>query len=165
MPVDHREMAFEAAIEHDLLTRGGYAKGDNSEYHPTATDDRYSPEGFDQERALCPGVFVGFVKEMQPETWQVLEKLHGTNAEAVVLDDLTKALDGQAGVLAVIRHGFKCFGKLIRVAFFTPAHGMNPDTQRLYQGESAAADEPWVGRPSYHGQAERTEGDLIAPDT
>ena len=49
------------------------------------------------------------------------------------LDDLTKALDGQAGALAVIRHGFKCFGKLIRVAYFAPAHGMNPESRRLYE--------------------------------
>lgn len=119
MPVDHRERAFESAIEDCLLTRGGYAKAD--------------PENFDRERAIDSTVFVPFVRATQPETWQALEKLHGTNTEAVILDDLTKALDGQSGSLAVIRHGFKCFGKLIRVAYFAPAHGMNPDTQRLYQ--------------------------------
>lgn len=118
MPVDHRERAFEAAIEDCLLTRGGYAKAD--------------PENFDRERAIDPTVFIPFVKETQPEVWQALEKLHGSNTEGVVLDDLTKALDAPTGSLAVIRHGFKCFGKLIRVAFFAPAHGMNPDTQRLY---------------------------------
>jgi type I restriction enzyme R subunit len=118
MPVDHRERAFEAAIEDCLLTRGGYAKADR--------------ENFDRERAIDPTAFIPFVKETQPQTWQALEKLHGTNTEAVMLDDLTKALDGQAGPLAVLRHGFKCFGKLIRVAYFAPAHSMNPDTQRLY---------------------------------
>ena len=118
MPVDHRERAFEAAIEHHLLTASGYAKGD--------------PAAFDRERAIFPEEFIDFVKATQPEVWQALEKLHGTETEAVVLDDLTKALDGQAGALAVIRHGFKCFGKLIRVAYFAPAHGMNPESRRLY---------------------------------
>jgi type I restriction enzyme R subunit len=118
MPVDHRERAFEAAIEDCLLTRGGYAKAE--------------PANFDRDRAIDPTAFIPFVKETQPQTWQALEKLHGTNTEAVMLDDLTKALDGQAGPLAVLRHGFKCFGKLIRVAYFAPAHAMNPDTQRLY---------------------------------
>ncbi len=28
MPVDHREKAFETAIEEHLTTEGGYAKGD-----------------------------------------------------------------------------------------------------------------------------------------
>jgi type I restriction enzyme R subunit len=33
----------------------------------------------------------------------------------------------------VIRHGFKCFGKLIRVAYFAQAHAMNPDSRLLYE--------------------------------
>jgi len=74
------------------------------------------------------------VKATQPEVWQALEELHGTETESVVLDDLTKALDSHAGALSVIRHGFKCFGKLIRVAYFAPAHGMNPESRRLYYG-------------------------------
>ena len=37
------------------------------------------------------------------------------------------------GCLKVLRHGFKCFGKLFRIAFFAPASGMNPDTLKLYQ--------------------------------
>jgi type I restriction enzyme R subunit len=32
----------------------------------------------------------------------------------------------------VLRHGFKCYGKAIKVAHFKPAHGMNPETQNLY---------------------------------
>jgi type I restriction enzyme R subunit len=118
MPVDHRERAFEAAIEHHLLTAGGYTKSD--------------PTAFDRERAIFPSDFIAFVKATQPEVWQALEKLHGTETGTVVIDDLTKALDGQAGALAVVRHGFKCFGKLIRVAYFAPAHGMNPESRRLY---------------------------------
>ena len=119
MPIDHKERAFEAAIEHHLLTQAGYAKGD--------------PATFDRDRAIFPAEFIGFVRATQPETWQALEKLHGGSTETILLDDLTKALDGQAGALAVIRHGFKCFGKLVRVAYFAPAHGMNPESKRLYE--------------------------------
>ncbi|NOT02787.1 MAG: type I restriction endonuclease subunit R [Phycisphaerales bacterium] len=119
MPTDHRERAFEAAIEDRLITRGGYANAD--------------PANFDRERAIDPTVFIPFVKATQPDTWLALERLHGASTDAVVLDDLTKALDAPTGSLAVIRHGFKCFGKLIRAAYFAPAHAMNPDTQRLYE--------------------------------
>ena len=77
--------------------------------------------------------FISFVRTTQAGTWQALEKLHGTSTETLLLDDLSKALDGQAGALAVIRHGFKCFGKLVRVAYFAPAHGMNPESKRLYE--------------------------------
>ena len=117
MPVDHREIAFEAAIEDSLLTSGGYAKAD--------------PANFDRQRAVDPTVLVPFIQETQPDLWASLESIHGADTETVLLDDLCKAMDSQ-GSLNVIRHGFKCFGKLFRVAYFAPAHGMNPDTQRLY---------------------------------
>ena len=117
MPIDHREIAFEDAIEHHLLNVAGYTKGDSA--------------NFDRERALDPTIFIPFVKETQPNVWEELEKLHGSDTDCVLLDDLCKAMDSQ-GSLAVIRHGFKCFAKLIRVAYFAPAHSMNPDTKRLY---------------------------------
>lgn len=119
MTVDHRERAFEAAIENSLVASGGYVKTD--------------PKGFDRERAIDPAVFIDFVKETQPDTWNALEKLHGTSTPGVLVDDLVKALDGASTVLGVLRHGFKCFGKLVRAAYFAPAHGMNPDTLQLYR--------------------------------
>jgi len=118
MPVDHRERAFEAAIEHYLLNSAGHMAGD--------------PVTFDRERALFPADLLSFIRETQPETWDALERLHGEATGTVLLDDLTKALAGQAGVLGVLRLGYKCFGKLVRVAYFAPAHGMNPDSERLY---------------------------------
>lgn len=40
MPINHREIAFEDAIEHHLFNVGGYAKGDSA--------------NFDRERAIDP---------------------------------------------------------------------------------------------------------------
>jgi len=117
MPTDHREIAFETAIEDHLLTSGGYAKGD--------------PRSFDRELAVDPSVLIPFIQETQPDNWEALEKIHGAETAAVLLDDLAKTMDSQ-GSLTVLRHGFKCFGKAFRVAYFAPAHRMNPDTQRLY---------------------------------
>ena len=108
----------EEAIEASLLTQGGYTKGD--------------PSNFDRERCLDPTVLIPFLKGTQPKEWAALDKLHGDRSEKVVLDDLCKALDSQ-GSLPVIRHGFKCFGKKLRVAFFAPASGMNPETERRYK--------------------------------
>lgn len=96
MTVDHRERAFEAAIENTLLTSGGYVKTD--------------AVAFDREQAIDPAVFIAFVKEAQPDTWKALEKLHGTSTESALVDDLVKALDGASTVLGVLWHGFKCFG-------------------------------------------------------
>src|SRR5512140_1264421 len=105
MPADHREKAFETAIEEHLLTRAGYVKAD--------------PANFDRERAIDPTVVIPFIRDTQPKAWQALEKLHGAGTATVVLDDLCKAMDTQ-GCLAVLRHGFKCFGKPVKMAFFAP---------------------------------------------
>ena len=97
MAVNHREIAFEDAIEHHLLNVAGYAKAD--------------PANFDRERALGLPVFIPFLKETQPETWESLEKLHGTETESVVLDDLCKAMDSQGSLLAAVREaddGTRC---------------------------------------------------------
>lgn len=118
MPADYKEKAFETAIEDYLLAHAGYAKAD--------------PASFDRERALDPTILIPFIQQTQPAKWQALEKLHGANTPTVVLDDLCKAMDTR-GSLDVIRHGFKSYGKPIDVAFFKPAHGLNPETVKLYE--------------------------------
>ena len=36
------------------------------------------------------------------------------------------------GALATLRHGFKCHGRTLRIAFFRPAHGLNPELDARY---------------------------------
>lgn len=117
MPVNHREIAFEAAIE-DHLLKNGYSKA--------------SPENFDREMAIDPTILVSFIQETQDKTWQALEKLHGANTQDIILSDLCKSMASR-GSLDIIRHGFKCYGKQIEVAFFKPSHGLNPETIKLYE--------------------------------
>ena len=120
MPVDHQEKAFESAIEHHLATAGGYVKGDR--------------DGFDVERAIFPAEVLAFVKATQPNEWAYLAGLQKDKAEETLLDDLCRALDSEhEGCLSVLRHGFKCFGKLFHVAYFAPASGMNPETKTRYE--------------------------------
>jgi len=119
MPGTHTEKAFETAIEEYLIATGGYEKGD--------------PNKFDRDRALFPQDILSFVRDTQPKEWAYLEKLQKDKAEETLLDDLCRALDSPyEGCLSVLRHGFKCFGKLFRMAYFAPASGLNPDTQKLY---------------------------------
>lgn len=119
MPVDYTEHAFETAIEHHLTTAGGLEKGD--------------PEAFDRNRALDPTVLISFIRETQPKEWEYLQNIQKEKAEETLLEDLCKALDSKhEGCLKVLRHGFKCFGKLFRVAYFAPASGLNPEIQKLY---------------------------------
>jgi len=119
MPGQHTEYAFETAIEHHLTTAGGYEKGDRA--------------GFDTERGLFIGDVIAFIRKTQPKEWDYLANLQKEKSEETLIDDLCRALNSShEGCLSVLRHGFKCFGKLFRVAYFAPASGMNPDTQALY---------------------------------
>jgi type I restriction enzyme, R subunit len=119
MPGQHTEKTFESAIE-DYLLSTGYEKGD--------------PRNFDQERCLDPSILIDFINSTQPDEWSYLEGIQKDKAEETLLDDLCAALNSKnQGCLDVLRHGFKCYGKLFRVAYFAPASGMNPDTKRLYE--------------------------------
>ncbi|MBI2059385.1 MAG: DEAD/DEAH box helicase family protein [Nitrospirae bacterium] len=119
MPGQHTEKAFETAIEDFLVSGGGYSKGDKSAYDPA--------------RSLFPQEVLGFIRETQPKEWEYLKNLQKEKAEEILFDDLCRALDSnQEGCLSVLRHGFKCFGKLFRVAYFSPASGLNPEIQKLY---------------------------------
>ncbi len=119
MPGQHTEKAFEAAIEDHLLTRAGYTKADKG--------------AFDPQRGLDPTILLSFIQETQPKEWAYLKNLQKDKAEKILLDDLCQALDSEhEGCLSVLRHGFKCFGKLFRVAYFAPASGLNPATKKLY---------------------------------
>mgnify|MGYP001598322154 CR=1 FL=1 len=69
-----------------------------------------------------------------------LQNVQKDKAETSLLDALCDALDSDAeGCLKVLRHGFKCFGKLFRAAYFAPASGMNPETKALYAANRLTA--------------------------
>ncbi len=116
MVVRHSEAAFETVIETHLLASG---------YTPVA------PEGFDRERAIFPETVLAFIRETQRKEWDKLEALHGERTGEQVLGDLCKWMDAN-GALATLRHGFKCYGRTLHVAFFKAAHELNPELEARY---------------------------------
>lgn len=112
----HSEGAFETVIESTMLANGAVPE-------PAA--------GFDRERALFPETVLAFIRATQPKVWNALEALHGEKTGTQILTDLTKWMDRE-GSLATLRHGFKCYGKTLRVAFFKAAHGLNPELETSY---------------------------------
>lgn len=111
------EAAFETAIEAVLLG-AGYTRVDAN--------------GFDRERAVFPDEALGFIRATQAKVWERLEALHGEQTGTRVMESLCKWLDTH-GTLATLRHGFKCFGKTLRIACFRPAHGLNPELEARYR--------------------------------
>jgi type I restriction enzyme, R subunit len=116
-PSVHNEAAFETVIESHLLANG---------YVSIAQD------GFDRERAIFPETVLAFIRETQPQEWAKLEALHGEKTEEQVIGDLCKWMDAN-GSLATLRHGFKCYGRTLRVAFFKAAHELNPELEERYK--------------------------------
>lgn len=112
----HSETAFETVIEAHLLAHG-YVMLDR--------------EGFDRERAIFPETVLDFIRETQPTEWAKLEALHGAKTGEQVLADLCKWMDAN-GSLATLRHGFKCYGRTLRVAYFKAAHELNPELEARY---------------------------------
>lgn len=110
------EAAFEAIIESHLLASG---------YVGIIQD------GFDRERAIFPCVVLEFIRETQPKEWGKLEALHGEKTGEQIIGDLCKWMDAN-GALATLRHGFKCYGRTLRVAFFKAAHELNPELEARY---------------------------------
>jgi type I restriction enzyme R subunit len=120
------EKGFEDGIEAWLLAHGGYAKGRNGAHGPA------NPEGYDAALGLWPGVLVAFLKLSQPEAWARLEKLHGpASVEAKVVKRVVADLDLR-GTLDVLRHGVTDSGVPLRLAFFRPASGLNPEAAARY---------------------------------
>ncbi|MBS1066455.1 type I restriction endonuclease subunit R [Gluconobacter kondonii] len=113
----HTEHAFEAAIEHGLITGDRYQKR--------------LPDAFDPTTALFPDDVIGFLRDSQPARWDQLEAMLKDRTAATVIDSLTKEL-GSKGTLGVLRHGFKCYGKELRLAWFQPNSGMNPESGARY---------------------------------
>lgn len=113
----HSEYYFEQEVERSLITDGGYVKG--------------SPKAYDIQRALIPQDVINFIQATQPKIWERITSAYKGDAAEYILNDLTHALDS-FGSLAVLRQGFKSFGKKIKMAYFAPNTNINKTTQQQY---------------------------------
>lgn len=136
----HTETAFETVIEGTLLANG-YTALPSSE--------------FDRTSALFSGPVIDFIRATQPREWKALEALHGEKTRAQILDDLVKWIDAN-GSLATLRHGFKCYGKTLRVATFKAAHDLNAELEARY-----AANVVSVTRQLRYSLSNDNELDLV----
>src|SRR5947209_12843870 len=135
----YTEVAFESALA-DTLLSGGY--------------ELLPPKGFDRARAVFPDVVLDFIRRTQPGPWAKLEALHGAKTGERVLHDLCAWLDTY-GSLATLRHGFKCFGRTLRVAYFKAAHGLNADLEQRY-----AANFPGLTRQLHYSTRNENSLDM-----
>lgn len=143
----HTEARLEDAIVDQLCSVGGYTFID---YRDGLAKDRY-----DRARALDPVLVLDFIASTQPRPWQSLNAIHGAETGKVVLDHLVKELDTK-GMLKVLRQGFKCYGKKLRVAVFAPSNRMNPETLDLVEKNRLT-----VTRQLFYGETHAKSLDLV----
>lgn len=117
MPTLTTEAIFETALVQSLL-KGGYAAGEATAYVP--------------DLGLFRTDVIAFLQNTQPRRWAKLAGIHGEQTENRVLQRLYKELDLR-GALDVIRKGIVDHGVRLRMAFFRPASGLNPDALALYE--------------------------------
>jgi type I restriction enzyme R subunit len=117
----HDEKHFEDAVEAFLLSAaGGYTKGANAD--------------FDALRGLDTRVLFEFIGDTQIDAWNRLISLRG-NDQDVTQRKFTERLAAQIdarGTVDVLRHGVDDLGVLIRLAYFRPATGLNPELEERY---------------------------------
>lgn len=111
------EKDFESYLE-EILHAKGWEAGNVKEW--------------DKANALFPARVFAFIERSQPELWQSMLAQHGNTFPEKLLADLISELHIK-GSLYVLRHGFKCYGKLFMLAYFKPVHSLNPDTVARYE--------------------------------
>ena len=143
----HTEARLEDAIIDHLCESGGFSFVD---YRDGEAKGRY-----DKAQALDPVLVLDFIQKTQEKIWKSLQGIHGEETGKIVLDHLCKELETK-GILKVLRQGFKCYGKKLRVAVFAPNNAMNPDTLALYQANVLS-----VTRQLYYSEAHTNSLDLV----
>jgi type I restriction enzyme R subunit len=119
--VDHKEIAFEAAIEESLLSpEGGWIKG--------------SPVDYGRALGLDTKQVFAFIAETQAARWAKLVKLLGGD-EPSARDKFAKRVAAQIsehGAAHVLRRGVSEHGITIALAYFKPAHGLTSELLERY---------------------------------
>lgn len=115
--MDYKEKRFEGDIEHFLLTKGGYTKGDMSTY--------------DRERAIDMPKLIEFIKTTQSKQWERYKRNYRDEAEKKLYKRFNEEVEAH-GLLHVIRHGINDRGVRLKVAYFKPESTLNQDVIDKY---------------------------------
>jgi type I restriction enzyme R subunit len=111
------EAAFETVIEQYMLDNGY---------------NKIAKESYNKEKAFFPSTAIQFIKTTQSKEWARLETLLGNQTEQQIINDLSKWMDVN-GSLSTLRHGFKCYGRTLHVAYFKATHTLNPELEEKYK--------------------------------
>ncbi|MEO8292756.1 MAG: RNA-binding domain-containing protein [Actinomycetota bacterium] len=115
-----KEVAFEDTIVESLVAAGGYTRGTPTHYDPAV--------------ALDSAELFTFLGATQADAWEGLVQRNGGDpdvAQRRFVERLAKQID-ERGTVDVLRHGVEDLGVHIRLAYFRPASGLNPDLEAKF---------------------------------
>jgi type I restriction enzyme R subunit len=136
MTVNERQ--FEEAIEHSLLTSGGYLKS--------------APSNFDATLGLDTAELFAFIGATQPTEWESLLGRYGNDADLAqrgFAKRLASELDNR-GTVDVLRHGVVDLGVTIQLAYFKPAHALTAALTSLYAANRVTVTRQFPYDPKSH---------------
>ena len=130
MSADSKEIAFQQDII-DQMCDAGWKLGDPADYN--------------RELALYTSDCLDYVKTAQPNTWGKYKKLYPSNPDKAFIDKLAAQLSKANphatdkslrtfGTLGVLRHELRDKSASFKLCQFKPEHGLNPETQAMYEG-------------------------------
>ena len=130
------EQAFETAIVESLTSTGGYHTAKIGNAGGESHD-------FDAALALDTAELFAFIGETQGEEWEKVRDSHSSADEAqrAFAQRLAKEIE-KRGTIDVLRHGVIYAGHQkaeIRLAYFRPASGLNPDLAKKYAANRLTA--------------------------
>lgn len=140
---DISEKNFEATIE-SLLLAGGQDDPETTRSlreRMTVAKGAYisggynkrAPEAYDKSLCLIPKDVLDFILITQPKEWDKLKKNAPDETGSHLLNRLADEIK-KYGTLHVLRKGIKSLGCKFDLIYFQPPSTLNPETQKLYQG-------------------------------
>src|SRR3990172_5607692 len=110
--------------ERMTVTEGTYVSGGYN---------KHAPEAYDKSLCLISKDVLDFILITQPKEWEKLKSQTPNETETHFLNRLAAEIK-KHGTLHVLRNGIKSLGSKFDLAYFPPVSALNPDIQRLYQG-------------------------------
>src|SRR5437879_669858 len=137
MTTEVRERKFEEAVEAGLVTGPEPVSGVAAEetaitaVHALRGYHKRLSSAYDVDLCLITGDLMDFINATQPKKWQQFREHHGDDSREKLLKRVSREVE-KRGIVDVLRSAVKDSGCHFDLAYFQPASGLNPETQKLH---------------------------------
>lgn len=127
--MDKSEKRFERDIEAFLISpQGGYVQFNGQDADGNWVHSRQH----DVDKCIYMDVLCEFIAKTQPKEWAKYTRYYGDKAAEKLYHRLETTITNQ-GLLHVLRNGIEDMGCKLRVCYFKPESGLNPEAVERYE--------------------------------